>query len=235
MSQHQTKHERRLKRLEQRKLQREENRKAIGSAKKKNSLGNYIIAILLVAAVALFIYNSSVNASPYIPKADNDPYLGPIDAPIQIIAFGDFACPYTKQWVDNTFDALMQKYEGQVRFVYRDFPKHEKHPQGQKAAEAAECAGEQGKYWEYFRKEFDMQPALNVFNLQSYAQELGLDTEMFNECLSSGKYAKEVSGDYSDGGKAGVLLTPTFFVNGNLLGGAQDLQAFDLVIGQLLA
>lgn len=234
MAERQSRHENRMQKLEEKKKEREEQAQNSESSAKKSKLSNYLIAFLLLAVVALYFYNSSKSASAYIPTDDGDPSIGPADAPIQIIAFGDLSCPYTKKWVDTTFDPLMQKYSGKIRLVFRDFPKYDKHPQAQKAAEAAECANEQGKYWDYFRKEFEMQPALAISNLKDYAAQSGLDSAKFNECLDSGKYADEVKKDHADGAKAGVWTTPTFFINGNKIEGAQELSAFDTVIGQLL-
>ncbi|VVB61001.1 Thioredoxin [uncultured archaeon] len=226
-----------MQRIEEKKKEKEEQESREQKAKKKDRISNYLIIFLVVAVVAAYAYissNSSASEAPYYPKAENNPAIGPADAPIQIIAFGDMSCPYTKHWVETTFDQLMTKYDGKIRFVFRDFPKYDKHPQAQKAAEAAECANDQGKYWEYFRKVFAMQPSLSIENLKQYAVELGLDSAKFNECLDSGKYTGEVKKDHSDGAKAGVVTTPTFFINDVKIDGDQPLSAFDSVIGQLM-
>lgn len=223
-----------MKRIGQRKKEQEEHALNEKKARKSDKISNYLIALLAVALIAVYAYSSSTAKAEFYPAADNDPAIGPSFAPIEIIAFGDISCPYTKSWVDKTFDPLMKKYDGKIRFVFRDFPKYDKHPMAQKAAEAAGCANEQGKYWEYFRKAFLMQPALGVDYLKSYAAELGLDSAKFDECLDSGKYADEVKKDHADGAKAGVVTTPTFFINGNKIEGDQKLEAFDAVIGQLL-
>lgn len=225
-----------MQRIEERRKEKEEQENKEQKTKKKDKISNYLIVFLVVALIAAYAYissNSSASEAPYYPTAENNPAIGPTDAPIEIIAFGDLSCPYTKHWVSTTFDPLMKKYDGKIHFVFRDFPKYDKHPLAQKASEAAECANDQGKYWEYFRKVFQMQPALSVENLKQYAVELGLDSSKFNECLDSGKYADEVKKDHSDGAKAGVVTTPTFFINGNKIDGDQPLGAFDSVIGQL--
>ena len=226
-----------MQRIEERKKEKEEQENKGQNAKKKNKISNYLIVFLAVAVIAIYVYsssNSSASEAAYYPTAANNPSIGPSDAPIEIIAFGDLSCPYTKHWVETVFDPLLTKYNGKIHFVFRDFPKYDKHPQAQKASEAAECANDQGKYWEYFRKAFEMQPALSIENLKQAAVELGLDSSKFNQCLDSGKYADEVRKDHSDGAKAGVVTTPTFFINGNKIDGDQPLSAFDTVLGQLL-
>ncbi len=225
-----------MQRIEERRKEKEDQENKEQKSKKKDKISNYLIVFLVVAVIAAYAYissNSSASETPYYPTADDDPAIGPADAPIEIIAFGDMSCPYTKHWVETVFDPLMKKYDGRVRLVFRDFPKYDKHPQAQKAAEAAQCANDQDKYWEYFRKVFQMQPSLGVISLKQYAVELGMDSQKFNECLDSGKYAEEVKKDHTDGAEAGVVTTPTFFINGNKIGGDQPLSAFDTVIGQL--
>lgn len=234
MSFRSAKEENRMQRIEQRRKEKEDGASNEQKSKKKDMLSNCLIVFLAVSLIAVYAYTPSTAKATYRLTADGDPSIGPISAPIEIIAFGDMSCPFTKSWVDSTFDPLMKKYDGKILFVYRDFPKYDKHPLAQKAAEAAECANDQGKYWEYFRKLFQMQPALGVISLKQYAVELGLDSAAFNECLDSAKYADEVKKDHSDGAEAGVVTTPTFFINGNKIGGDQKLGAFDVVIGQLL-
>ncbi|OGT27917.1 MAG: hypothetical protein A2Z17_04035 [Gammaproteobacteria bacterium RBG_16_66_13] len=177
--------------------------------------------------------------------ADDDIFLGPVDAPVTIIEFSDFQCPFCKRFRDQTLDPILQTYEGKVRFVYRDFPISSIHEWAQKAAEAGECADEQGKFWEYHDLIFANQTALNqqleaeglngvVGTFKSYASQLGLDTTAFNDCLDSGKFAQEVQGDYNDGVAAGVTGTPAFYINGQELIGAQPLAAFQAAIDAAL-
>ncbi len=96
-----------------------------------------------------------------VASVDDDPYLGPVDAPVTIIEFSDFQCPFCKRFFDETLSQIKQQYEGQVKFVYRDFPISSIHPWAQKAGEAAECADDQGKFWEYHDLIFENQTALN--------------------------------------------------------------------------
>jgi protein-disulfide isomerase len=107
-----------------------------------------------------------------------------------------------------------------VKFVYRDFPLNSIHQYAQKAAEATECADDQGKFWEYHDLVFANQSAIDVDSLKGYAGQLGLDTDTFNECLDEGKQSSEVDKDLEDGRAFGVSGTPAFFINGELVSGA---------------
>ena len=161
-------------------------------------------------------------------NADNDPFKGPEAALVTIIEFSDFQCPYCRR-VQPTLNRLMQEYEGMIKLVFRDFPLHNIHPQAQKAAEAAQCADEQQKFWPYHDKLFSS-TRLQIEDLKQYAQEFGMDTEQFNTCLDSGKYAREVAQDLRDGTNAGVNATPSFFINGQPVNGAVSYDRFkDLV------
>lgn len=153
-----------------------------------------------------------------------------------IVEFSDFQCPYCKRFRDQTFDALIEQYGDQIRIVYRDFPLDSIHPEARKAAEAAECADDQGKFWEYHDLVYANQQVtgLGLEALGGFAEELELDMDEFNECLESGKYADEVSADLADGTRYSVTGTPTFFINGVRLVGAQPLAAFTAIIDQEL-
>jgi len=119
--------------------------------------------------------------------------------------------------------------------VVRDFPLTSIHPYAQKAAEASECADDQGKFWEYHDLVFANQSAIDVDSLKGYAGQLGLDTGTFDECLDEGKQSSEVEKDLEDGQASGVTGTPAFFINGQLVSGAQPFTVFQQIIDQLLA
>jgi protein-disulfide isomerase len=170
----------------------------------------------------------------YDVPIDDDPILGPNDAPITIIEFSDYECPYCRKWHTETFARLMQAYPGKIRFVYRDFPLTSIHPDAQSAAEAADCAGEQGKYYEFSEKLFTGQ-ALNAQVYNQYASDLGLDTKAFGTCFSSGRYTAEVTADLNWAADLGVRSTPTFFINGLPVVGAQPYEVFQQVIDKELA
>ncbi len=167
---------------------------------------------------------------------DDDPFLGEDNAPVTIIEFSDYQCPFCKKFYDETEKQLIKDYveTGKVKFVYRDFPLDSIHPLARKAAEAAECADEQGKFWEYHDKLFETQK-LDEASLKQHAKDLGLDTEQFNSCLDSGKYKDEVQKDLDDGIKAGVTGTPTFFINGKKVVGAQPYSVIKQIIDDELS
>lgn len=120
-----------------------------------------------------------------------------------------------------------------MRIVFRDYPLPN-HPQAQPAAEAAQCANDQGKFWEYHDKLFQNQRAMEPDNLKQYATDLGLNLEAFNECVDSRKYRADVQRDLQEGKKIGVTGTPAFFINGRFLSGAQPFENFKAVIDQEL-
>jgi protein-disulfide isomerase len=166
---------------------------------------------------------------------DDDPILGPEDAVITIIEFSDYECPYCRQWHEEVYHRLFETYPEQVRLVYRDFPLYSVHPDAVPAAEAADCANEQGAFWDYHDKLFGMELGLNSEAYQQYAEDLNLDMDAFNECVETRKYREEVQADYTFASNLGVRSTPTFFINGIALVGAQPFEVFQQVIDKELA
>lgn len=197
------------------------------SEKQRGVYRNFVNELKKQAKVEIKMSRPRVEVS-----ADDDPFHGPKDAPITIIEFSEFQCPFCKRTLD-TLDKIKETYKGKVKHVFRDFPLSF-HKQAPKAAEAANCAGEQDKYWEYNRKLFDHQRALQEDKLKSYAKELGLDSSKFDSCLDSGKYAAEVAKDMRDGSAAGVTGTPAYFINGVFLSGAQPYENFAEIIDEEL-
>ncbi len=170
---------------------------------------------------------------PKVDVAAVGPSKGPASAPVTIIEFSDFECPFCGR-AEDTVKRVMKEYDGKVRLVYRDFPLP-MHPQAQKAAEAAQCAGDQGKYWEMHEKLFANQTALQPAQLKGYAKDLQLNQAKFDQCLDSGEKAKVVDENRKAGEKVGVTGTPAFFVNGYQLTGAQPFEEFKSLIDQELA
>jgi len=164
---------------------------------------------------------------------DDDPSLGPANAPVTIVEFSDFQCPFCSR-AESTVKAVLEKYKGKIHFVYRDFPLG-MHPFAAKAAEAAQCANDQGKFWEFHDALYADQTKLAVPDMEATAGKLGLDAAKFKSCLDSGKFASEVAKDVQDGNKAGVSSTPSFFINGVSVVGAQSPDAFSEIIDQELA
>ena len=156
--------------------------------------------------------------------ADDDPFMGPEDAPVTLIEFSDFQCPYCRR-VQSVLKRLMTAYHGQLKLVFRDFPLRQIHPEAQKAAEAAQCANDQGQFWPYHDRLFAATD-LGIGDLKQYAAELGLDADRFNDCLDSETYGPEVQSDIDDARAAGVNATPSFFVNGMPINGAVPFERF---------
>ncbi len=172
---------------------------------------------------------ANVNAEDYL---DDDPVLGDKNAPLTIVEFSDFQCPFCARFRQQTFDQIKKQYidTGKVKFAFRDFPLTSIHPMAQKSAEAAECADEQGKFWEYHDVIFERQSSLSLSSLKQWAGELNLDTNKFNQCLDSGKYEDEVNKDLRDATSSGGQGTPYFIVGNQPLSGAQPFSAFQAAI-----
>ncbi len=164
-----------------------------------------------------------------------NPAIGPKNAPITIIEFSDYQCPYCLKWNTEVYQRLLQAYPDKIRFVYRDFPLYSIHPEAGPAAEAADCAGEQGRYYDYHDRLFSGEFELSANAYTQYATELGLDEAKFNDCMSSHRYKDEVTADYQYASNLGVRSTPTFFINGIALIGAQPIEAFQQIIDKELS
>ncbi len=156
----------------------------------------------------------------------------PDTAKVLIVEFSDFQCPYCAKGAE-TMDALKETYGEDIAIVFKDFPLSF-HSYAQISAEAAECADEQGEFAAYHDMLFTNQDALDESSLISYADELGLDTTTFTECLNTNAMAEEVDGDYNDGLAAGVRGTPGFIVNGELVSGAQPESVFVSIIDEYI-
>lgn len=169
---------------------------------------------------------------------DDDAILGNPDAKVTIIEFSDYQCPFCRRFWTDTLPQLKSQYidTGKVRLVYRDFPLTF-HPMAQPSAEAAECAGDQDKYWQMHDKIFAEQVKLGdgtvqytLNDLKRWGGQIGLNTGEFNSCLDSRKHQAEVEKDFAAGGASGVSGTPSFFVNGKLIVGAQPFAQFQQLI-----
>ena len=158
---------------------------------------------------------------------------GPVDAPIQLVEFSDFHCPFCKR-VEPTIAEVLKKYDGKIRFIYKDFPLDSLHPQARAASEAARCAGEQGKFWEFHSKIYAGASDASAATMQAYAKDVGLDAAAFETCRSNRKHQARVQADVAEGTKFGVSGTPAFFINGRFLSGAQPLEAFSKIIDEEL-
>jgi len=168
--------------------------------------------------------------------ADDDAFKGDKDAPVTIVEWSDYECPFCERFYSQTLGLIDEEYiqTGKVKFVYRDFPLGF-HQNAQKAAEAAECAGEQGKYYDMHDLLFESGVEGGVTAFKQYAATIGLDTDEFNSCLDSGEMASEIQADMQDGQAVGVSGTPGFIINGKLISGAQPFSVFQQAIEAELA
>jgi protein-disulfide isomerase len=159
---------------------------------------------------------------------------GSAAAPVTIVEFSDFHCPFCKR-VQPTITEVLKKYGDRVRLVYKDMPIDGLHPQARAAAEAARCAGEQDKFWPFHDKVYAGPSDGTQAQMSIYAKEVGLDIDKFEACRAGRKYQAQVQKDTEEGAKLGVNGTPGFFINGRFLSGAQPLDAFSRVIDDELA
>jgi protein-disulfide isomerase len=143
-----------------------------------------------------------------------------------MIEFADFQCGFCREWYSSVYEKLQANYGNKIRFVFRDFPLTSIHPDAQPAAVAANCAGEQGRYWEYFQLLYGDPRGLGSGMYQTYAQETGLNLSSFNSCIKNGRYNKEINLDLQDGTRMGVSGVPAFYINGRLISGLQPYEVF---------
>ena len=167
-----------------------------------------------------------------VVATDGRPAKGPESAPITIIEFSDFQCPFCLT-AFPTVQSVLSTYGDKIHFVYRHYPLAN-HPRARPAAEAAACANEQGKFWAFHDRLFGNQQLLEDADLKQHAAQLGMDAAQFNSCYDSRKYTADVDADIRAGDQAGVSGTPAFYINGRMLSGAQPLEAFKQIIDEEL-
>ena len=183
---------------------------------------------------------------PVRARVADAPMLGRPEAPVTIVEFSDYQCPFCQRFFATTLPELKRDYieTGKVRYVFRDFPLDHLHAQARKAAEAAHCAGEQGKFWEMHDVMFQNRATLGAPQLIEYSRRIGLDVAAFEACLASGRYAARIERGLTDGAAAGVRGTPSFVVGksqsgdtveGTFIRGAQPVETFRRIIDQILA
>ncbi|NOT04261.1 MAG: DsbA family protein [Anaerolineales bacterium] len=170
----------------------------------------------------------------YEIPTDGYPSLGPDDAKLVIVEFSDFQCPFCRRFHDETYQALLDAYPGQIRFVYRNLPLTSIHPNAMPAAIASLCANDQDAYWDYHEKLFSSETLDEATYIQ-YATDLDLDVDTFTACLSDGSHDAFIEEDMQFALDLGVQSTPTFFVNGLAIVGAQPLDKFQQIIDKELA
>ena len=217
--------------------------------------GAILIAALLVSGSVVFYSLSIGGLGANIKQAgdvvagdkvnvsvDDDAFIGNERAKVTIVEFSDFQCPFCRTFWSGAYQQIKKEYvdTGKARFVYRDFPLSF-HPAAMPAAQASQCAKDQGKFWEMHEKMFSEQEKLGqgtiqfgVSDIKKWASQIGLDTNKFNQCLDSEKYKLEVEKDMADGSAYGVSGTPTLFINGKPVIGAQPFSVFKVIIDEEL-
>jgi protein-disulfide isomerase len=200
---------------------------------------------ILLAAIltALAVSPAYAQGSGAFIGVDDDPVLGSPNAKVLMIEFGDYQCPSCRMFWKDVEPRIKKEYidTGKVKLVFRDFPIVQIHPEALLAAMAVDCSADQNKYWEYhdkvFREQYNKGDDLVRFkaaDLKKWAKDIGLDPAKFDQCLDSEKYKNEVLKDKADGDAVSVQGTPTFFINGHVIGGAQAYPAFKNLIDSLL-
>jgi protein-disulfide isomerase len=193
-------------------------------ARRQQARQDYLDRLRQKSSVAILLPRPKIDVA-----ADTSRLRGNPDAPVTIIEFSDFQCPYCRA-AEPTIKEVLEKNKDKVRFSYRDFPLKRIHPQAEQAAEASRCAGEQGKYWEYHDLLYANQAKLDQAGLIGHARTVGLDVDGFSACLLSGKFRAPIDSDLQAGIRAGVSGTPAFYIDGVFLSGAQPASAFEKII-----
>lgn len=178
---------------------------------------------------ALFSGSVEDNTAAIKPlESDGNPTIGSLDAQVKIVEVGCFSCPFTKK-AEIFRQQILDKYGENVSFTFRIMPLPY-HNFSSETAEAAYCALDQGKYWEYHDKLFEYQSIMSIQKLHDIAAELGMDTATFDNCFDSNTYAEKVSKDYDIGVAAGIFATPTYFVNGRVFVGLKAFADFENIV-----
>jgi protein-disulfide isomerase len=224
----------------------EENQKNGSQPGSANTWYYYLLVVMMLAAgVALGyilwgrqpVVSSNLSDKELFVKAliDDAPSLGPSNAPVTIVEFSDFQCPYCIKWQQEVWPKINAAYDGKVRLIYRDFPLTQLHPYAMGAAIAANCASEQNKYWEYHDLLYKGDIELSALAYEAFATQLNMDMDAFTQCQQNMDNQKKVQNDMEFGEMVGVKGTPTFFVNGYRMVGAQPFEEFQKVIDNILS
>jgi predicted DsbA family dithiol-disulfide isomerase len=204
-------------------------RQALRQARIQESLQQYLARLKAGSSVVVWLDPPRVELAGHSNRVRGNP-----EAPVTIVEFSDFHCPFCNR-VQPSLTELLARYDGKVRLEFRDFPLDTLHPRARAAAEAANCAGDQGKFWEYHDLLFAQAPKASVEDLKGYARTVGLDAEQFDSCLFQSTHHDAVQRDIDEATKLGMTGTPAFFINGRPLSGAQSLEKFVQIIDDELA
>jgi len=193
------------------------------------------LGYLLWGRQTVILQNTSSQDLVWQALLKDAPALGTEDAPVVIVEFSDFQCPFCARWHQEVWPQISETYQGNVRLVYRDFPLVQAHPYAQDAAIAARCAGQQELYWEFHGLLFEGEMEINDLAFDAFATRLELDQSAFDKCLADPDMLRQVQNDLNLGEMVGIDGTPTFFINGYRIKGAQPFEEFQKVIDSILA
>jgi len=192
-------------------------------------------AVAAVSTAITGLLNGGPTPTP-IPRQDvkfapDSASWGPANAKVTLVEFSDFQCPYCEAFFQTSYALIKNNYANKIRFVFQNYPLVDVHPQADEAANAAACAKEQNKFWEYHDELFNHQSDLSHDALVKYAQDVSVsDVKQFTDCLDSRKYESTIQAQLDAGSGYSVSGTPTFFINGNILVGAQTYATFKKAI-----
>ncbi|MBL7714674.1 MAG: DsbA family protein [Bdellovibrionales bacterium] len=204
----------------------------IENEKKQTKVANYVAKLTAGHPVEVYFTKPRFQFNVDISKS---PILGSKDAPVTIIEYSDFQCPYCSK-AAMTVNQIKKKFGGKVKVVFKHFPLPI-HREARPASEASMCVHDQNpdKFWKYHDLLFANQDKFDEASLEKFAKDAGVNVDKFKDCFKSGKFRETVQKDYMDGDKLGVKSTPTFFVNGQLVSGAQPIEVFSDVIEEEIA
>jgi protein-disulfide isomerase len=213
---------------------RDQIKQYLETQRREDARDEFVGQLRATAAVAVTL------APPAVRRAEvavgNAPVRGDAAAPVTIVEFSDFHCPYCRT-VQPTLLALLDRYPGKVRLIYKDLPLDGLHPNARQASEAARCANDQGKFWQYHDALYSGAAGTDVSpdTLNKLATQAGLDVAAFKQCLDSDRHTAGIQRDMEQAERLGLSGTPAFFVNGRLLTGAQPVEGFSKIIDEELA
>ncbi len=208
---------------------RERQRAAAFALQKGLSRKKYVTWGVLSLLVVFVLYAVSGLFSAVHLEVGDHPVFGPSTAKVEFVVFGDFQCPFTKKFFLGAYQKVVDEYKDRIKIAFRPMPTN-RHTNDKLSAQAAYCANDQGKFWEYAKLVFERQGQADTLSLVKYATELGLDTQKFSNCLQGGTYKKKVNEDYKAGRRLGVAVTPTVYVNEYPLAGDLPFEEYKKLI-----
>lgn len=209
------------------------------SERAENIVALAIFALLILIGIAIFtkgfgFFDNNIDSGKRVNVPyDDDPFIGNSNASVTIFVFSDYECSNCKVG-EQRMKAILEKYSEEILYIFKNYPLTSIHPNAYNASLAAECANEQGKFWEYHDYLFEHNTQLSATYLEQYAKELGLEPDKFNLCFETKRYKGKVDADIKSGAQIGVPGTPTFFINGlSIIGARPEQEFYDIIDKEL--